>query len=400
MRQGEVLTVNKGRMTFRFDVGERHLEQSEDPIVVQKSMESNVESESSDESRNINYPRLAVVPEPLAGWGDPFSKNEAWEELMANRYQRVDPIEDVFDDFSDKELPNERIIGPEVEVDHDYAEYRPRRPASMWKIFGTVTAAVVTGALFGFVVLSFFDVGNIFSEDSQKSTAIESIPVNSNIPVETEGQIPAVAVTLEPQTYYMLQYGVFSNAERVEIAKEELQKIGLAAGDDPDLGFRVYAGISTDREQAKLLSNQLKTQGVELYVREITLPSASELAFSGDAENLNRYFDVSADLISSLSTHSASLLGMETPIPLSNSEMVVLTELHRVWTESIKTLQAGLSPEAVVVGKKMEQTMNSALSSVTEYNRNTSKGHLWEIQSYMMEYMMGQKEIINMMKKN
>jgi len=398
MRQGEVLTVNKGRMTFRFDVGERHLEQSEDPIIVQKSMGSTVESESSDESRNITYPRLAVVPEPLDGWGDPFSKNEAWEELMTNRYQRVDPIEDAFDDLQDNEPPNERIIGPEV--DHHYAEHRPRRPASMWKIFGTVTAAVVTGALFGFVVLSFFDVGNIFSEDSQKSTAIESMQVNSNMPVETEGKIPAVAVTLEPQTYYMLQYGVFSNAERVEIAKEELQKIGLAAGDDPDLGFRVYAGISTDREQAKLLSNQLKTQGVELYVREITLPSASELTFSGDAENLNRYFAVSTDLISSLSTHSASLLGMEDPIPLSNSEMVVLTELHRVWTESIKTLQAGLSPEAVVVGKKMEQTMNSALSSVTEYNRNTSKGHLWEIQSSMMEYMMGQKEIINMMKKN
>ncbi len=385
-------------MTFRFDVGERHLEQQEDTSQVEKSLETIVGSELKDDSENMIYPRLAVVPEPMDGWGDPFSKNEAWEELMTNRYHRVDPIEDLFDDIRDKEISNEGNIGPEL--DHNYAEYRPRRPASLWKVFGTVTAAVVTGALFGFVVLSFFDVGSIFSTGSEKSATIESISVSSNIPVEIEGQIPAVAVTIEPQTYYMLQYGVFSNAERVETAKQELQKIGLAAGDDPDLGYRVYAGISTDREQAKLLSNQLKTQGVELYVREITLPSANELTFSGDAESLNRYFAVSTDLISSLSTHSASLLGMERPIPLSNSEMVVLTELHRVWTESIKTLQAGLSPEAVVVGKQMEQTMNSALSSVTEYNRNTSKGHLWEIQSYMMEYMMGQKEIINMMKKN
>ncbi|OAB46669.1 SPOR domain-containing protein [Paenibacillus glacialis] len=390
--------MNKGRMTFRFDVGERHLEQTKGSSKVEKSMESVVGSESIDESGDISYPRLTVVPEPIDGWGDPFSKNEAWEELMTNRYQRVTPLEDTFDDFRDNVGLNEGIIGPDDE--HNYAEYRPRRPTPMWKVVGTVTAAVVTGALFGFVVLSFFDVGSIFSTGSEKSAVIESIPVSNNIPVETEGQIAAVAVTIEPQTYYMLQYGVFSNAERVETAKQELQKIGLAAGDDPDLGYRVYAGISTDREQAKLLSNQLKTQGVELYVREITLPSANELTFSGDAESLKSYFAVSTDLISSLSTHSASLLGMERPIPLSNSEMAVLTELHRVWTGSIKTLQAGLSPEVVAIGKKMEQTMNSALSSVTEYNRNTSKGHLWEIQSYMMEYMMGQKEIINMMKKN
>lgn len=391
--------MNKGRMTFRFDEGERRLERDEEPLKADKPLERIVDSESTDESRTMGYPKLVVVPDPMDGWGDPFSKNEAWEEMMTTtRHQRVDLREDVYDEIRDKEVPHEGNM--ESDLDQHYAEYRPRRPTSLWKIFGTVTAAVVTGALFGFVVLSFFDVGSIIPSDAQNSTAIESIPASSNMPVGTEGQIPAVAVTIEPQTYYMLQYGVFSNAERVDMAKQELQKIGLAAGDDPDLGYRVYAGISTDREQAKLLSNQLKTQGVELYVREITLPSANELSFTGDAESLTRYFTVSTDLISSLSTHSASLLGMESPIPLSDSEMVVLTELHRVWTESIKSLQAGLSPEAVAVGKQMEQTMNSALSSVTEYNRNTSKGHLWEIQSYMMQYMMGQKQIIDIMKKN
>lgn len=392
--------MNKGRMTFRFGEVEGHMERNEEQLNVEKPLKKIVGSELlTDESRNIEYPRLAIVPEPMDGWGDPFSKNEAWEELMTTGHPRVDLREDVNEDPSAKEVTNERNIGPDI--DQNYAaEYRPRRPTSLWKVFGTVTAAIVTGALFGFVVLSLFDVGSIFPKDSQNSTSIESMPVSSDMPVETEGQLPLVAVTIEPQTYYMLQYGVFSNEERVDMAKQELQKIGLAAGADPDLGYRVYAGISTDREQAKLLSNQLKTQGVELYIREITLPSANELSFKGDSESLSRYFTVSTDLISSLSTQSASLLGMDRPTPLDESEMTVLTELHRVWTESIKTLQAGLSPEAVVVEKQMEQTMNSALSSVTEYNKNTSKGHLWEIQSYMMEYMLGQKQIINIMKNN
>ena len=61
-------------------------------------------------------------------------------------------------------------------------------------------------------------------------------------------------------TYYALQYGVFSSAERAEQAKLELSQTGLAASLDPEDGNRVYAGISADREEAKLLSTRLKSQ--------------------------------------------------------------------------------------------------------------------------------------------
>ena len=390
--------MNKGRMTFRFDEGERNSEWNEKTSNVEKVVEKLIESESKDEVKNETYPRLTVVPEPLEGWGDPFSKNEAWEEMMTNRQHRVDLRENEYDDLYGIETELEGKVSPDINNSH--SEYRKHRPTSLWKIFGTVTAAVVTGALFGFVVLSFIDLGSIFPKDSSTITDTEAITVTSLVSSDSDGQIPAVAVTIEPQTYYMLQYGVFSNAERVEIAKKELEQIGLAAGDDPDQENRVYAGISTDREQAKLLSNQLKTQGVELYVREIMLPSASELTFAGDAQSLNDYFSVSTNLIASLSNQSSLLLGMERPTPLSNSDTVALTELHRLWTESIKNLQAGLTPEGSVGVKQMELAMNSALSSVVEYNKNTSKGHLWEIQSFMMQYIMGQKQVLEMMIKS
>jgi stage II sporulation protein B len=387
--------MDKGRMTFRFDETERNTEWKKNIPNVEKITECLVESELNDLETDVNYPRLTVVPEPLEGWGDPFSKNDVWEEMMINRHQRVDISESQKDVLYGLEVPIEDKISSEL--NNSYSEYRTHRPTSLWKIFGTVTAAVVTGALFGFVVLTFIDVGSIFPKDSSNITDTKSIPIASMVPTTNEEIIPVVTVAIEPQTYYMLQYGVFSDSERVEVAKQELEKIGLAAGDDPDQENRVYAGISTDREQAKLLSNQLKTQGVELYVRDITLPSTTKLTFAGDAQSLSDYFTISANLISSLSNHSSSLLGMERPIPISDSDTVALTELHRVWTESIKTLQAGLTPEAVTIGKQMELAMNSALSSVMEYNKNTSKGHLWEIQSNMMQYMMGQKKILEMM---
>ncbi|AOZ91914.1 SPOR domain-containing protein [Paenibacillus crassostreae] len=389
--------MNKGRMTFRFDEVERNTERNNNLTDAGKPMERIVKSEQEVQLGNdiMTYPRLSVVPEPLEGWGDPFSKNDAWDDMMNQRQQNIDFREDEYVDIDDMEVRLEDRVSSDTDKQH--SEYHTRRPTSLWKIFGTVTAAVMTGALFGFVVLSFIDVGSIFPKDSINNSNIESVSATNMLPVETESSRTMIAVNLEPQTYYMLQYGVFSNAERVGVAKQELEQIGLAAGDDPDQENRVYAGISTDREQAKLLSNQLKAQGVELYVREITLPSASELYFAGDTESLSSYFTVSTNLISSLSAHSSSLLGIERPTPISNSETVALTEMHRKWTESIKTLQSGLGPEAVAVGKQMELAMNSALTSVVEYNKNTSKGHLWEIQSYMMKYIMGQKQIIEMM---
>lgn len=71
-----------------------------------------------------------------------------------------------------------------------------------------------------------------------------------------------IQVAVAAQSYYLLQYGVFSTPDGAAQAQQELLTAGLAAGLDPSEGNRVYAGISPDREQAKLLSSGLKNQGL------------------------------------------------------------------------------------------------------------------------------------------
>lgn len=117
-----------------------------------------------------------------------------------------------------------------------------------------------------------------------------------------------IPVQVAAQSYYLLQYGVFSTPAGAEQARQELLDAGLAAGLDPADGNRVYAGMSSDREQAKLLSSGLKNQGIELYVREVELPGVERLGFAGNAEAVNSYFAVSGQLLSELSSQSASLL--------------------------------------------------------------------------------------------
>ncbi|WP_459954347.1 SPOR domain-containing protein [Paenibacillus pini] len=420
-------------MTFRFDERQRQqLEKREvevdgedlDSTWIQSPFEERqdvprLERTQRTKIKNDIYPRksdkLNVITSPVQGWEDPFSRDEQWDSILINTPSSDDEIEPGYNHF-DEAGPyditpmdsgrmewEDKFEGPELldGVEEHGNSYRPRSPSSWWKVAGTVTGAVVTGALFGFVILSFFKTG----ADTQ-------IPVHTNqqtVSINKEGNEPSnpdasglaapVSVSIQPQSYYMLQYGVFSSADRAEQAVKELQQYGIAAGRDNDQENRVYAGVSPDREQAKLLSGQLKTQGMELYVREVTTPAPTALRFNGTSDDLNQYFAVSDELIASLTQTSASLLGQDNPGALSNKETTALINLHQKWTESVKLLQTGLGSQEANRVETLEKSMNSALSALTEYNKNSSKGHLWEVQSSMMKYIMEQKQLMNSLEK-
>ncbi|GIP30068.1 hypothetical protein J23TS9_51980 [Paenibacillus sp. J23TS9] len=416
------MTLNKARMTFRFNEESSHKLKvvQEERKTAQHTSEEKMsmqdiqglehpdsshalQREHTEEPVQKNRKSLTVIPGPMQGWTDPFHKNDPWSEMLSGEqpYQveegfnrndgyDLDPYDNGVMDHKDEWGDLADSVYPEL----GDASYRPRRPASLWKVIGTVTGAIVTGALFGFVVLSFF-------KDGSEGSIIPVKPSTESVSLaQTEtGKAAPVAVKVQGQSYYMLQYGVFSSKERVEQAQKELQQYGIAAGTDSDQENRVYAGMSTDREQAKLLSNQLKAQGLELYVKEITLPAASTMEFSGEADIVNQYFAVSSELVSNLSQLSAALLGQESPAALNAENTAALTDLHSRWMEAMKSLQTGLGTGEEELGKQMEQTMNSAVSAITEYNRNRSKGHLWEVQSSMMQYISEQKELISKLEK-
>ncbi|MEX3619994.1 SPOR domain-containing protein [Paenibacillus glucanolyticus] len=283
----------------------------------------------------------------------------------------------------------------------DYGYYRSRKPTSFWKMAVSVSAAVITGLLFGYMVLSMFNGGSAgedtVSEQIEGNDVVNQTPTDPSEGTVTplSSDLPQTALQFPGQAFYMLQYGVFSTPERAEQAKGELLQSGIAAGGDLDEENRVYAGISPDREQAKLLSNQLKAEGVELYVREISLPQLESASFSGEEQTLTDYFTISGKLVSELSKLSASLLGMQEAGAVAADHMNTITNLHQQWIQSVQQLSAGLGPETGAVLPAMQQSMNSSITALSEYNKNQSKGHLWEIQTGMMNYVMGQKKLLD-----
>nr|WP_282446291.1 SPOR domain-containing protein [Paenibacillus silvae] len=200
-------------------------------------------------------------------------------------------------------------------------------------------------------------------------------------------------------TYYALQYGVFSSPERAEQAKLELTQAGIAAGTDPDDGNRVYAGISADREEAKLLSTRLKSQGVELYVKEIVNPEVNPAIFGSKQEDASLFFQNSSALVDQLSTLSIQQLGQSVQAAIAPETMQVLSNRHQTWMNGLKSLSPGMTSEVQQVVSSMEKSMNSAITAIAEYNKNPDAVHMWAVQSDLMQYVLKQKKWLEAIKQ-
>lgn len=282
-------------------------------------------------------------------------------------------------------------------ADSENYSYKRNRPPRGWKMIGSVTGALVTGALFGMVILSFFN-----KEGAVKPGDL--LPVNQAVSTVT-GQEGAAGTEQQVQTaatgstYYALQYGVFSSPERAEQAKLELAQAGIAAGSDPEDGNRVYAGISADREEAKLLSSRLKAQGVELYVREIVNPEINPVIFGGKQEDVQLFFTNSSALVEQLSTLSIQQLGQSAPAAVSTETMTAIQNKHQSWMTGLNSLTPGLTADVQPIIGGMEKSMNSAITAIAEYNKNPDDVHMWSVQSDLMEYVLQQKKWLEAIKQ-
>ncbi|KKO51849.1 SPOR domain-containing protein [Paenibacillus sp. DMB20] len=389
--------MNKARMTIRFDQEDDRLNEEFRPYrhdrrgggsLAEEHRRLLHTEEPDDGQAEGEIVRGPLIVDPEKMDRGIYAKTDVWYEPSPESEDRIDYLE-----------PS-NMEGGGYAVREDYGYYRSRRPTSVWKLAGSITAAVLTGLLFGTIVLNMFNGGTSNKEVlPEKSGPDQTAALAGENDSGTDGAAPAaggasIAVSIPEKTFYLLQYGVFSTGERAEQAKGELTQSGLAAYGDTSMDNRVYAGVSPDREQAKLLSSQLKDEGVELYVREVTMPGAQSAIFAGDAAALDIFFEVSGGLASQLSLLSSSLLSMESPGPVNGESMKAITGLHLQWIEAIKLVSLGLGPEAGTELKNMEQSMNSSVTALSEYNKNRAKGHLWEIQAGMMNYIMSQRKLV------
>lgn len=415
--------MSNGRMTFRFD---RETDNRTSESVERRSVRgpgTALEAERrgrAEENGPALQPRadkyildLERVEQPGAAevsymkppgprrrnWEDPDDRDEYDNDY--DTYREEEEAGEHYPLFAgDRETEYNRYGQSGTHAGRYGGSYRTRRPSSWWKLALSVAGALGTGILLGFAALSFIgsgssDTGSKVVEpvtEQSRSAVDEAVSGITGLSVTGSGGETAVQVPVQiaAQSYYLLQYGVFSTPAGAAQAQQELLTAGLAAGLDPADGNRVYAGISPDREQAKLLSSGLKNQGIELYVREVSLPAVSQVNYGGTADAVNEYFAVSSRLLSELSALSASLLSGTD----SAADNQAVSDLHMQWTEAVKQLEPGLSAEGQSISLGLEKSMSRGIAALNEYSKNRAEGLLWEVQEAMMSFLTGQKSLL------
>lgn len=420
--------MNKAKMTFRFDkqgkeiISEEPLYQpwihrnDEAPSVFDRTQE--VHEREQDEDRYIQTSAARTSTNLSLEDQTPAPRStEVYPVLGQANREESQHSDSEYDEYGfDRTQGTFRTVETLVDYSDPFSEYtgtggvvvpssniRPPKN-SWWKMAGSVTGAIVTGALFGFVVLSIFNqeitlpIPGINVPKQSAAGQSTDIPVMGQIIEEEQGDASPkerVNIALPSGSYYFLQYGVFSTAQGVELAQKELQSSGIAAARDTVDAKRVYAGVSVDREQAKLLSSQLKSAGVNLILHEISLPASAMMEYEGDTKPLEQYLAKSAELVELLSTFSAARLSEVDPGPQSANEIAELSQKHQQWTESAAAVRGNISANSETMTGTMEKAMNSAIEALSEYNKKPSKSLLWEVQDQLMHFILSEQELLH-----
>ncbi|GGD54568.1 SPOR domain-containing protein [Paenibacillus nasutitermitis] len=404
------------------------------PRTVKKGMEpaqvkSASEQEAAPEESKVHaWENAYETPLPIYNPYDSVdnwpAEDEAWQGIV-KRKQTNQPM---IDSEVPVELEGESGL-PVTEGKRGYFQtatvYRHGRNPSWYKVFASVAGAVVTGALFGYFVLALF-TGEVPSGPDTGTKAVlpasgatngsKGTDVNADVPAagksatgttdqpsgssngaktgsapaKTEGTAAAGAAKIKADipavSYFMLQYGVFSNQEGMDEAVKGLTAQGLAAttyesGED----YRVYVGMASERGEATELGKSMT--GMEVYVKQIDRPGLSAIPYTGDSAEIVSFFKQTDELIRLMNAATLEKLNKS-----SKSTSADWENLHQKWIKTAAAAEQGMTDKQQKTALlKVIQQVNKAAVAYGEYAKKPSDAHLWSIQNTLMEAVFIQK---------
>ncbi len=295
---------------------------------------------------------------------------------------------------------------------HQARSHKPANP-SWIHVFLSVAAALATGALFGYFLLSLFTGASLWS--SGPSSNGGSLPASGSVDTVKDGKsppagsdttksdngeaaspsgTPAQTVALKglDQTYYMLQFGVFNTAEGRDTALAQLAAKGLASatllGTTP---FRVYAGMAVDQGNAETIRSQMPD--TELYIKPVSLQTPARIAYAGAAEDAQSFFEATKELVYMLDELTLTQLEQPSLSPLGESAAQAWQTKYAEWTKKAETLRIGIAnQQGEDYAAKLVEAVQSAAKSMEAYDRKPTGAQLWLVQTSLMESILIQKE--------
>jgi hypothetical protein len=312
---------------------------------------------------------------------------------------------------------------------------RDDRPSpSGIRVFLALAGAIVTGAVFGYLVLWLFvgqpwasgsglypnpsaawaygmdkpagETDGLDGEGTGSSGTEEDVPVlgegdaltgkpgeaATRETAENAGRPPAVNAPAAAETmiipadlFYFLQYGVFSSEERMKEALRKVRSKGLAAVAAESDGYRVYVGAAPTRDDAERLAKLLGDLQVYIKVLDsdpLILPA------DGLPADLPAFFEWSGDLARESERLSLALLRKDDT--QSEEAWQRLVETHRQWRQTADALEGdpALGGETQTLALRVAARLDAAVQRLEDGRAGRDRIAPWDAQSAVMEALL------------
>jgi hypothetical protein len=363
---------------------------------------------SVHEAQTTPEPRIALVEQSRSGKRERLAREEPSTDYAAT-------------------MPSEEAEGGDG---YGSAIRRASSPSPSWlKVVFSVAGALLTGALFGYLLLALFIGPHLLPGVNKEPGAV---PANAVIDPEdkeasgdTEGNngtvtndgtaigagslgeeaqpvggeagganagAPMVSLGDVSASYTFLQFGVFSQEEGRDAALAELRGKKLpAVSYDSGKDLRVFAGIANGNAMAEGLIKRLPD--LLLYKKEMAIDAPDKMPFSGKKEDAGLFFARTNELLAMWCSLTEAQLEQSSLSALGSAAAAAWKEKLELWRQSAATMKEGLpAGDGNRYFEGMSEGMLLASDALNEYDKKPGEAALRKLQEGMLKAVVSQKE--------
>lgn len=294
----------------------------------------------------------------------------------------------------------------------------------------STVSAIAIGLIFGFLVLAVFTqgqlnesyrsvVGETFQsaipapEATQETDAAASTATQNQAENAQTGSVTPMSLQLPETRLFMAQVGAFTDKESAQIAIDSLVKKGYPHFLHEEAGtYYLFTATTSNRDDILGLASSFKGNGMDVYVKEVTLPglqkmvelrNAASSTGSVDQTKIGAFFEAGMQLSNIMTNWTGRFLSAPSATKLTAEDEQAIKELHRKFLDASTAIQTA-APEgwqAHLTGminglNQAVAAINQTKAAVAEGKQGNAQSHAWQVQtgtiSYLEHYALWVKE--------
>jgi len=285
----------------------------------------------------------------------------------------------------------------------------------------STVSAIAIGLIFGFLVLAVFTqgqlnesyrsvVGETFQsaipapEATQETDAAASTATENQADHAQPGSVTPMSLQLPETRLFMAQVGAFTDKESAKMAIDSLVKKGYPHFLHEEAGtYYLFTATTSNRDDILGLASSFKGNGLDVYVKEVTLPglqkmvelrNAASSTGSVDQTKIGAFFEAGMQLSNIMTNWTGRFLSTPSATKLTAEDEQAIKELHRKFLDASTAIQTAAPQDwqAHLTGminglNQAVAAINQTKAAVAEGKQGNAQSHAWQVQTGAISYL-------------